>query len=72
MDEVAIQIAQKVVEDTKYFSAIIGLVGVVVGSVLTIIGNIVLHSLKLWAEAGKYAPHKKLITEMLEDERLSR
>jgi len=47
MDEVAIQIAQKVVEDTKYFSAIIGLVGVVVGSVLTIIGNIVLHSLKL-------------------------
>jgi len=69
MDEVAIQIAQKVVEDTKYFSAIIGLVGVVVGSVLTIIGNIVLHSLKQRAEAGKYAPHKKLLIEMLEDER---
>lgn len=69
MNELAIQIAQKVVEDTKYFTAIVGLVGVVVGSVLTIIGNITLHFLKERAESSKYAPHKNLLKEMLEDER---
>jgi len=46
MDELANQIAQKVVADTKYFTAIIGLIGVVIGSLLTIIGNILLHILK--------------------------
>ena len=71
MDDVAIQIAQKVVEDTKYFTAIVGLVGVIVGSVLTIIGNIVLHYLKQRADSSKYAPHKKLLKEMLEDKRFS-
>jgi hypothetical protein len=43
MDELAKQIARKVVEETKYFTAIVGLIGVVVGSFLTIVGNIVIH-----------------------------
>lgn len=69
MDELANQIAQKVVADTKYFTAIIGLIGVVIGSLLTIIGNIFLHILKQRAEESKYIPHKKLLKEMLEDDR---
>jgi len=69
MDDMAQQIATKVVEDTKYFTAIIGLIGVIVGSVLTIIGNIVLHILKEKSEAKKYENHKKLLMEMLEDDR---
>lgn len=67
MDDVAAQIAKKVVEDTKYFTAIIGLVGVVVGSILTIIGNIVLHFLKEHSEDKKDKPRKDLLMKMLED-----
>lgn len=60
MDEVAIQVAQKVVEDTKYFIAIVGLVGAIVGSTLIVIGNIVLHYLKERTElVGKYIPTRR-------------
>jgi len=69
MDDLALQIATKVVEDTKYFTAIIGLIGVVVGSVLTILGRVVLHWLKERSKAKKDGPRKKLLKEMLEDDR---
>ncbi len=69
MDETARQIAQKVVEDTKYFTAIVGLIGVIVGSVLTIIGNILMHRLKQRAEAKRGEPRRKLLKTMLEDQR---
>lgn len=45
MDDLARQIADKVIADTQYFSALIGFIGVFVGAVLTIIGNIILHYL---------------------------
>jgi len=48
MDEtqLATSIAGKVVADTKFWVAIIGLVGALIGSSLTILGNILLHWLK--------------------------
>jgi len=68
MDETATAIARKVVEDTQYFTAIIGLIGVVIGSLLTILGNIVLHCLRERANSRKDAPRKKLLIKMLEDD----
>ncbi len=71
MDELAQKIARKVVEDTRYFTAIIGLIGVVVGSLLTILGNIVMHCLKQRAEAKRDKPRKDLLRQMLEDQRFA-
>lgn len=45
MDDIARQIAEKVIADTKYCTAVIGFVGVLVGAVATIVGNIILHRL---------------------------
>lgn len=56
-------------EDTQYFTAIFGLIGVVIGALLTILGNIVLHVLKQRAEAKRDKPGKDLLREMLEDGR---
>jgi len=69
MEDLARSIAAKVVEDTKYFTAIIGLVGVIVGSVLTIVGNVVIHFLGERSEAKKDKPRKELLLTMLEDRR---
>ena len=45
MDDLARQIAEKVIADTKYFTAVIGFIGVLVGAATTILGNIILHRL---------------------------
>lgn len=45
MDDLAKQIAEKVVADTKYFAAIVGLIGVLIGAVITFFGNIILYRL---------------------------
>ena len=45
MDDLAKQIAEKVVADTKYFTAVVGFVGVLIGAATTILGNIILHRL---------------------------
>ena len=45
MDDLARQIAEKVVADTTYFTALIGFLGVIIGAATTILGNIILHRL---------------------------
>jgi hypothetical protein len=45
MDDLAKQIAERVIADTKYFTAAIGFLGVIVGAVISILGNIILHRL---------------------------
>src|SRR5438067_1731851 len=67
MQDLAKEIADKVVSDTKYFTAIIGLIGVVLGSILTIIGNIITHCLKERSAAKKDKRRKEVLREMLED-----
>ncbi|MFI5089951.1 MAG: hypothetical protein ACHP7P_07820 [Terriglobales bacterium] len=69
MNDLAQEIAKRVVEDTKYFTAIVGLIGVIVGSVLTIIGNVVIHWLNQRAIERQDEPRKKLLQRMLEDKR---
>lgn len=68
MPDLAREIANKVVADTKYFTAIVGLIGVVIGSVLTMIGNIIVHYLKERSAAKKDKSGKAVLREMLEDE----
>jgi hypothetical protein len=45
MDDLAKQIAEKVVADTRYFTAVVGFIGVLIGAVSTVLGNIILHRL---------------------------
>lgn len=52
-----------------YDTAVIGLIGVIVGAVITVAGNVALHCLKQRAQAKRDAPRRKLLTQMLEDER---
>lgn len=71
MDEsqMASEIASKVVSDTKFWIAIIGLIGAIVGSVLTIVGNLALHWVR---EKPKNDLDKKrvaMLREMLDDDR---
>lgn len=71
MDEsqMASENASKVVSDTKFWIAIIGLIGAIVGSVLTIVGNLILHWVR---EKPKNDLDKKRVSmhrEMLDDDR---
>ena len=50
-------------------TAWIGLIGAVIGSVLTILGNVVMQCLKERSMARKDRPRKKLLEEMLNDKR---
>ncbi|MBL8494557.1 MAG: hypothetical protein JNM37_09875 [Rhodocyclaceae bacterium] len=69
MEELAQQIAQKVISDTQYFSATIGLIGGIVGSVLTLSGNVFLHWLKEKPSRDSDKQRKRLLKKMLSDRR---
>ncbi len=59
MDDLSKQIAEKVV-DTKYFTAVIGFLGVIIGAAISILGNIILHKLS----AKKERQHEILKKEL--------
>lgn len=60
MEDLANQIAEKVIADTKYFSAIIGFIGVLCGSTISILGSIVLHKLSAKKERQQQILQKEL------------
>jgi hypothetical protein len=60
-----------VASNNAYLTAIIGLIGVVVGSALTLLSKVVEHCLKERTIAQKDRPRKKLLLEMLEDNRFT-
>jgi hypothetical protein len=45
-NQLAAEVATKVVSDTKFWIVIIGLVGAIIGVLLTVLGNVILHKLK--------------------------
>jgi hypothetical protein len=53
----------------KLLVAIIGMVGVVVGAVVSVVGTILLHHLQEKAKAKSDEPRKKLLRDMLRDPR---
>lgn len=63
------QIAQKVVADTGFWVAIIGLIGAVIGSVLTLAGNLLVHWFQDRPRRTLDNGRKVLLKTMLEDNR---
>jgi len=60
MDDLARQIAEKVIADTNYCSAYIGFVGVLCGSIISIMGSIILHILSAKKERRQQILQKEL------------
>lgn len=71
MDEtqLASDIARRVVSDTQFWIAMIGLIGAVIGSGLTILGNVILHWLKRKPRRDLDDRRISMLREMLDDER---
>ena len=55
----------------KLSIAIIGLIGVIVGSCISVIGTILLHHLQEKAKAKSEEPRKNLLSDMLHDPRFA-
>lgn len=65
----AAEIAKKVVADTSFWVAIVGLAGVVIGAVISIVGNIVLHKIQDGPRQKLDNRRKELLKKMLNDSR---
>jgi hypothetical protein len=65
----AATVAEKVVSDTKFWIAIIGLIGALVGSFLTIGGNVLLHWLRRKPQKELDKQRMDILKEMLDDDR---
>lgn len=65
----AAQIAKSVVSDTSFWVAVVGLVGVVVGAVIAVVGNIVLHKIQNGPKQRLDNGRKELLKRMLNDSR---
>jgi hypothetical protein len=69
--QLAATIAEKVVSDTKFWIAIIGLIGAVIGSLLTLGGNLLLHWLKEKPQKELDKQRISILKEMLNDDRFN-
>jgi len=67
--ELANIIANKVISDTQFWIALIGIAGVIIGSVITLIGNYLMYKLKEKKVNDLETKRKALLTEMLNDNR---
>lgn len=61
------EIVAGIVRDTKTWVALIGLIGAVVGSFLTIAGNLVIHCVKSKPERELAKNRKQLLTTLLQN-----
>lgn len=73
MDEAALArtIATQVVADTRFWIALIGLLGGIAGALLTLFGNVVLHWLKEKPKRELDKKRKAILKEMLDDNRFA-
>jgi hypothetical protein len=67
--QLASEIASKVVSDTKFWIALIGVIGALVGSFLTIVGNLILHWVKERPKKNLESKQVAMLKEMLDDDR---
>jgi len=65
----AAEIAKIVVADTSFWVAIVGLAGVVIGAVITVVGNIALHTIQDRPRQKLDGSRKELLKTMLNDSR---
>jgi hypothetical protein len=68
MDEQTLSkdIATQVIQNTKFWIAIVGLIGVIAGAVITVAGNVLLHCLQTRKTKLLDDARKKLLEEMLD------
>ena len=72
MDEqTARDIANKIVHDTSFYIAVIGLIGALLGSVLTIVGNSFNQYYGRRADAKRDEPRRRVLRQLLEDDRFA-
>jgi uncharacterized membrane protein YgaE (UPF0421/DUF939 family) len=64
-------IAAKVAADTSFWVAVVGLIGVVVGAVITVLGNLFLHWLQDRSRRDLDKARTKLLQQMLRDSRFA-
>ena len=60
------QIAAQVLKDTQFWIAIVGLVGAVIGSLLTLAGNVAMHWLQERKQSELDRQRSSLLKQMLE------
>ena len=65
----AAEIAKTLASDTSFWVAIVALVGVVVGAVISVIGNITLHQMQNSSRKMLDNRRKELLKKMLNDSR---
>ena len=66
--QLAQEIATKVLKDVQFWSSIIGLIGVIIGSCKTIIDNFFLHFFQQKNQNKLDEARKKLLREMLDNQ----
>lgn len=67
--QLAQEIATKILKDVKFWSAIIGLIGVVIGASMTIAGNLILHWYQQKSQNKLDLARKKLLRQMLDNKK---
>lgn len=63
------EIATKVVSDTNFWIAIVGFAGVIVGAMITVVGNLLLHWFQDRPRRKLDKGREKLLEQMLRDSR---
>ena len=64
--ELADRIAARVLQDTQFWIAVVGLVGAIIGSAITILGNVFLHWFQARKESKLDSSRIKLLKNMLD------
>ena len=67
--ELAANIAHQVLKNTQFWIAIVGLVGAIIGSTITICGNLLLHWFKTRKESTLDNARKELLKILLQNMR---
>lgn len=64
--ELAKQIAAQVLKDTQFWIAIVGIIGAVIGSILALVGNLLLHWFQDRKQSALDTKRMSLLKQMLE------
>ena len=64
-------IATKVAADTSFWIAVVGFLGVLVGAIITVAGNLLLHWIQSRRRTALDAKRTKLLEQMLRDSRFN-